>query len=58
MDREKVSFYLDKVQIERLRSLTDVTRVRMSEYIREGIDMVLVKYQKDLRKAPKKKGGE
>jgi len=58
MDKEKVSFYLDKGQIERLRTLTGVTRVNISVYIREGIDMVLAKYQKELKKAPKKKGGE
>ena len=57
MDREKISLYLDKAQIESLRVLSGITRVKMSDYIREGVDLILAKYQKELKKA-KKKGGE
>ena len=57
MDREKISLYLDKAQIESLRALSGITRVKMSDYIREGVDLILAKYQKELKKA-KKKGGE
>lgn len=57
MTKRRVNFFLDEEQLKGLKTLSDVTRVRMSEYMREGIDMVLAKYQKELKKA-KKKGGE
>jgi len=57
MAKRRVNFFLDEEQLEGLKALSDVTRVRMSEYMREGIEMVLAKYQKELKKA-KKKGGE
>ncbi len=57
MAKRRVNFFLDEAQLKGLKTLSDVTRVRMSEYMREGIEMVLVKYQKELKKA-KKKGGE
>lgn len=54
MDREKVTFYLEKKQIEDLKLLTDFTRVKMADYIREGVDMVLEKYQSELKKAKRR----
>ncbi len=57
MERQRISTFLDKRQIASLKSLSSVTRVKMADYIREGIDMVLSKYRKDLKKT-KKKGGE
>jgi len=56
MAKRRVNFFLDEKQLESLKALSVVTRVRMSEYIREGIEMVLAKYQKELK--AKKKGGE
>ena len=49
---------LEEEQFDRLKNLSYVTRIRMSEFIREGVDWILAKYQKELKKAPRKKGGE
>lgn len=54
MDREKVTFYLDKTQIKGLKLLSDFTRVKRADYIREGVAMVLEKYQSELKKAKRK----
>lgn len=47
--RSKVltSIYLTSEQIERLRLLSVRTRVPVSSYIREGIDLVLARYDVD-----------
>ena len=57
MPKRRTNVMIDEEQIKGLKTLSSITRVRMSEYIREGIDMVLSRYQKELKKAPKKKGG-
>ena len=57
MEKQRISTFLDKRQIDALKSLSGVTRIKMADYIREGIDMVLSKYRKDLKKT-KRKGGE
>jgi hypothetical protein len=54
MELERISVFLEKTQIERLKALSGVTRVKMADYIREGVDMVLARYQKELKKAKKK----
>ena len=41
--------FLDKEQLARLNRLSAITRVPKSAYIREGIDIVLKKYEKQLR---------
>ena len=58
MEKERTSLYLDKKQMEALRALTAFTRVKMADYVREGVDLVLDKYQKELRKAQKKGGAK
>ena len=55
VNREKISLYLDKTQTGALRILSDVTRVNMAVFIREGVDLVLAKYAKEFKKT--KKGG-
>lgn len=50
MKREKISVYLDKHQIEDLKALSSLTRVKMADYIREGIDMVFEKYKQEMKK--------
>ncbi len=57
MAKKRVNMMLEPDQVELLKELSRVTRVRMSEYIREGIEMIFVKYKKALGKA-QKKGGE
>ncbi len=53
MGKKRVNFFLDETQIEGLKALSKVTRVKMSEYVREGIDLILSKYQKELKKSKK-----
>ena len=58
MVKKRVNMMLEEEQFERLKNLSRVTRIRMSEYTREGLDWILAKYQKELKKAPRRKGGE
>ncbi len=46
-NRKKVSttVYLTPEQNERLKALTAKTRVVTAEYIREGVELVLAKYE-------------
>ncbi len=55
---KRVAFFAGDEQIKKLKALSEATRIKASDYIREGIDMVLERYRKELGKAPKKKGGE
>jgi hypothetical protein len=43
--RIKVAVYLDVTQKGALEKLSEKTRVRWAEYVREGVDMVLMKYR-------------
>ena len=45
MGRKKVSttIYLEADQLDRLRSLSERTRIPIATYIREGVDLVLAK---------------
>ena len=58
MAKKRVNMMLEEEQFERLKNLSRGTRIRMSEFIREGVDWILGKYRKELKKAPRKKGGE
>ena len=40
------SLFLDNDQIKRLKQLSEKTRVPQAVYIREGIELVLTKYNK------------
>jgi len=55
MGKEKIrtTVFLEKGQVEGLRKLSHSTRILMSSYIREGIDLVLDKYNGGARKPPK-----
>jgi predicted DNA-binding protein len=44
------SVYLDLQQVERLKLLSEKTRVPQAVYIREGLDLVMDKYEKKIRK--------
>lgn len=50
MARKKVSttIYITPEQAERLKVLHERTKVPISVYIREGIDLILEKYRDDL----------
>ena len=49
------SLFLDKEQVERLKKLSAKTRVPTSVYIREGVDLVLNKYERQSRERLKKR---
>ena len=54
--RKRVNFYLEEWQYEGLKKLSSLTRVKVSDYIREGTEMVLQKYKGEVNKAQKKGG--
>jgi predicted DNA-binding protein len=47
MARKKISttIYITPEQNERLKLLSEKTKVPVAEYIRQGIDLILAKYQ-------------
>ncbi len=61
MNRKKITFWLDEQQIEELKNLSSVTRIRQADFAREAFDDLFQKYEKELKEAkrsPKEKGGE
>ena len=53
MPKPKVTFFIDEDMLLKLRAISAVTRVKQADYIREGIEMVLERYKKELQKAKK-----
>ncbi len=47
--RVRTNIYLDPDQKLALQKLSASTRVKLSDYVREGIDVVLERYKKELR---------
>ena len=45
LPRKRTCVFLDRKQIEGLKLLSGTTRVKEADYVREGIDQVLEKYQ-------------
>ncbi len=56
-NREMTSIYLDPEQKEALKQLSERTRVPMQEYLREGVTLVLQKYQRRLKRPRSGKRG-
>ena len=46
--KTQITTYILVSQKEKLKSLSGKTRVPISEYLREGIDLVLEKYREEL----------
>ena len=46
MVKKRVNMMLEPGQIDQLKELSRVSRIRMSEFIREGLDLILKKYHK------------
>ena len=46
--KTQITTYILVSQKEKLKSLSGKTRVPISEYLREGIDLVLDKYREEL----------
>jgi predicted DNA-binding protein len=49
MAKKLISVYMDEKQIERLAKLSAKTRVPRSVYIRDGLDFILDKCEKQLK---------
>ena len=47
--KTQITTYILVRQKERLKDLSNKTRVPISEYLREGIDLVLDKYREELQ---------
>ena len=41
--------YLDSDKVKKIKKLSEKTRVPQAEYIREGLDLLLKKYQKKVK---------
>ena len=52
---KRVAFFAGDEQFKKLKALSAATRIKASDYIREGIDIVLQKYRKEFKKAKKEK---
>lgn len=50
LKKAQLSFYPEPEQYEALKQLSDRTRVPQQAYIREGLEMVLEKYKKELQR--------
>jgi len=49
MVKKLISVYIDEKQIERLAKLSAKTRVPRSVYIRDGLEFILDKFEKQLK---------
>ena len=54
MTKKLTTIYLDIEQLERLNKLSSMTKTTKSVYIREAFDLVLKKYENELKKKPQK----
>ena len=42
------SIYLDITQVERIKKLSEITKVPQAVYVREGLDLILRKYEEQI----------
>ncbi len=54
MGKKRMTFWMEERQIEGLKALSSITRIRQADFVREAFDDLLVKYKKELKKGPKK----
>ena len=48
------SIYLDIAQVERIKKLSEITKVPQAVYVREGLDLLLEKYEGKIDAQPHK----
>ena len=53
-NKERFTTHLEKRQIDGLKALSKATRITVAVFVREAIDMLLEKYQGELKKAEQK----
>ena len=51
------SIYLESEQMEKLMKLSEATKIPQAVFIREGLDLMLAKYERALKGGRKKKKG-
>jgi len=51
------SIYLENEQVERLLKLSAKTKIPQAIFIREGLDLMLAKYENEIKGSPKKSKG-
>jgi Ribbon-helix-helix domain len=54
-EKERFTTHLEKRQIEDLKALSRATRITVAVFVREAVDMLLAKYQKELKKTKREK---
>ena len=42
------SIYLDITQVERIKKLSEITKVPQAVYVREGLDLILRKHEEQI----------
>ena len=42
------SIYLDITQVEKIKKLSEKTKVPQAVYVREGLDLILLKYEEQI----------
>jgi predicted DNA-binding protein len=51
------SIYLENEQVERLMKLSAKTKIPQAVFIREGLDLMLAKYEKEIKGSHKRRKG-
>ena len=51
------SIYLENEQVERLMKLSAKTKIPQAVFIREGLDLMLAKYENEIKGSHKKRRG-
>jgi len=51
------SIYLENEQVERLMKLSAKTKIPQAVFIREGLDLMLAKYENEIKGSNKKRKG-
>ena len=47
--------FIDEIKVARLKKLSEVTRIPKATLVREGIDLMLEKYEKELKRKTQKR---
>jgi hypothetical protein len=49
--KQRFTTHLERKQIEDLKALSRVTRITVAVFVREAIDMLLARYERELKRA-------
>jgi predicted DNA-binding protein len=51
--KPRITFFIDQEMMDKLKTLSRITRVKQADYIREGIAYVLEKYREEFKRVLK-----